>query len=375
MINRAESAAWGAVIVSLLLVGACATPAGPGQSTAVSPTRYIAVGSGGRSVWAVSTDGLAVSGDQSTSWMKTALPVGVAPQQVLDAQSNGQVTFLATTDGHVLSLYRRSVASAWVEYPIDITWPKNAPVGGPPQRVVISMATDDVVTIVASVQLTMTESAIAFFESSDGGANFAEKTNLVTLPWSSTAFASASNGVVMGGAAMNRAFFTTDGGATWSRSTLGDPAVGNSAHFGSPIVNDKTFEIPVFQFSDDGDVSVTLYQSDDGGARFDPIAARPLTIPSQYQKSDYVAIGGQGITRWVLPTGGGVLYVTADDGKSWQEISSKSLPANVLSVAVSSSQDGTIVASRTGCTAYKSECSSTSAVYSTVDGGTTWTED
>ena len=120
------------------------------------------------------------------------------------------------------------------------------------------------------------------------------------------------------------------------------------------------------QFSSSTGPDLVVYKSTDGGLRWQPNATSPLPVslgsPAQFGWTD-------GEDGWVASGDGHGLYRTTDGGRTWTRtpLPNAAGPAALegrLQIAFTDAQDGFLAASNR---------SGTCEIYSTHDGGQTWT--
>jgi photosystem II stability/assembly factor-like uncharacterized protein len=231
------------------------------------------------------------------------------------------------------------------------------------------------VTVLASDQLTATTSIPRLFVSSDGGATFRQhgspRSSLLNTTWSALTFITPAEGVVVVGSVMDRLFYTADGGASWSPSSVKGLPSGVTVVDGTAFVNRLEIELPVVASTTSNGETLSLYTSDDGGATFSGPVGSVLTVQGNNDASP-LPLGMYGATIWVARPSGGDIYVTTDNAQTWTTVNAPSLPPGVSSMSVTSSTDAIAVVSSGGCAQFKRDCTIGTYFIGTTDGGETW---
>jgi photosystem II stability/assembly factor-like uncharacterized protein len=231
------------------------------------------------------------------------------------------------------------------------------------------------VTVLASDQLTATTNVPRLFVSSDGGVTFRQhgppRSSNLNTAWSALTFITPAEGVVVAGRVMDRVFFTADGGASWSPSSIKGLPSGVTVVDGTPFVNGPEIELPVIASTTSSGETLSLYTSDDGGATFSGPVGSVLTVQGNNDASP-LPLGMYGATIWVARPSGGDIYVTTDNAQTWTTVNAPSLPPGVSSMSVTSSTDAIAVVSSGGCAQFKRDCTIGTYFIGTTDGGETW---
>ena len=65
---------------------------------------------------------------------------------------------------------------------------------------------------------------------------------------------------------------------------------------------------------------------------------------------------------------------TGDGGRTWADSPATGLPSDPTWMAMTDAQHGSALVGMYVCLTFKSNCSSRTGLYATVDGGSTWTQ-
>lgn len=210
------------------------------------------------------------------------------------------------------------------------------------------------------------------FESTDDGATWTADPILqdsgVTGP---IAFADRRHGVVAGGAPGDRLFATDDGGRTWRRVPL--PAPIGFADTITQFQDAPTFwsdhagGVPVVIGNTERATAIVVLTTDDGGGTWRIAGTVPLA-----PDNGAVVAALPDPARWLVVTGGLGAVVTDDGGATWSRLEATGLPAIPDELSMSDPTHGWAIVRVSGCLTFKSDCSTRSGLFSTDDGGATW---
>lgn len=395
-LNRIPGAAAAAACACAVLAG-CANPPAPGEApagagtTAGAPTGVHAVGDKaipgavlagdrghhGAVAWSLNPQGVWLSRDAGRSYTQLTLPAGVPAASVVavDGTTGGHTWIASEGAGPAVRVYRQqNTGGAWSNgTQLSPAWPTG--LGGeenaPPTQVTLTHGrAASEVTVVAELQLSHDKSIPAIFTSTDGAATFARHSvamsDPISTPWHSSAFDGATGIAVTGGRA-NQLFHTPDGGTTWSASTISGLAPGSAFQLGTPVTTADGYLVPATAASASGS-TLTLLRSTDGGATF--TTAGPPAAISHADTPGETPVAYAAGTWWA--TDGAVVIRSSDDGQSWTSQQAPTLPVGVTTLDASSSTDATATIVQTSCASGKTQCTATTIVESTSDGGATW---
>ncbi len=163
------------------------------------------------------------------------------------------------------------------------------------------------------------------------------------------AFASANDGLVLGGAPGNRAFVTHDGGATWTRFSVPAPPgfdPSEALFHAAAFLDAQHGLLPVLYQADPGSV-LRVYATADAG--------RTWTVASTLPANGDTQIAFLDRQRWI--TVGPTVQSTADGGRTWRKLTSAG-PGAVSYLRFADPTTGWV---QTGST-----------LMATSDGGRTW---
>jgi photosystem II stability/assembly factor-like uncharacterized protein len=203
---------------------------------------------------------------------------------------------------------------------------------------------------------------------SDGGVTWATS----TLPFSgAVTFRSATRGWLVGGnwtTLQNQLASTQDGGTSWTIQSLPRPSTVTNRDF-QPVI-----AVPAF-FNDLSGVevvnfgtTVALYTTGDGGttwvnaAQFGNVAGDEFAPP---------VVAASGRSAWVVV--GHSLFVTHDAGVTWLSIPHSQSLVGAMALGLVSDTVGWALTENGTCAQFKSNCTVSTTVLRSVDGGAKWT--
>jgi photosystem II stability/assembly factor-like uncharacterized protein len=184
------------------------------------------------------------------------------------------------------------------------------------------------------------------------------------------AFHTALTGWGVGGTdatLQNHLMLTTDGGQSWTEQPLALPS---DAEAVAPFI-----ALPVFSSEQTGFVSVAagaalhLYTTQDAGKTWAETAAFPTESTDTLAPPVTATVGN---TSWVEV--GHTLVVTHDGGASWTTLAHNAVASNARILGFRDALHGWAVVTEGNCKSFKSDCSMTTRVYHTTDGGQNWTD-
>ena len=179
-------------------------------------------------------------------------------------------------------------------------------------------------------------------------------------------FATPNDGVIVNALHGAGLMVTHDGGRTWADAALALPAgsAGAQLSFGQPAFFDgRTGLVSIgFQFNR-GSVTRVFDTSDAGSAW--TLAATPPAGAG--------AISFLDSQRWIAVIATAVAR-TGDGGRTWAYSPATGLPSDPTWMAMTDAQHGSALVGMYVCLTFKSNCSSRTGLYATVDGGSTWTQ-
>lgn len=181
------------------------------------------------------------------------------------------------------------------------------------------------------------------------------------------AFAGANDGVIVNALHGSGIAVTHDGGRTWSDASLAglNQPSGTQLFFGQPAFFDGLAGLVAIDFQLDSSSVFRVYRTLDAGSSWTTTGALPAGVS---------AIAFLDQRRWIGFSGSG-LVATVDGGGTWGLPSpAVGLPAAPDSLLMADPQDGWALVGMNVCLTFKSNCSSRTGLYRTVDGGLTWTQ-
>lgn len=329
----------------------------------------------GPAAWALSATQLSVSDDGGLDWSAVALPAGVDAGGVTSVVQapNGEL-FLAAVKGSTVRLYRKasSTSAGWSYTTLVPSW-SSAATGFAFQTssVMITPGPTGMVTVVVTDELSHTEAIPRLFVSLDDGATFRQyptpaRSNLNRY-WSSVTFITPASGLVVSGTGAGgkeALFHTSDGGTSWTPSTIAGLQASANVAFGTPFAEGSDIDLPEVTSSSDGAETLSLYVSGDDGATFTGPIGRAVSAPNSLSP---LAVRGQSL--WVVH--GDKVYKSANDGQTWTVVTTAGLP-EISAMSLTSASTATAVAGTSSCAKFKTDCTSDTYFVRTTDGGQRW---
>lgn len=330
----------------------------------------------GSSAWMLLDSGVSLSNDGGRTWTTVAFPSGVASSKVAAvATAPGRPLWLAVGSGGGYRLYRQpNTGSAWSSVLLTPSWGSLPGANGPADMVKVTPGPGSVVSVAETMSGGMTSAVTSLFVSSDDGKSFVQHpprsgSGATTMYWASITFSSAARALLINGPDTypHDFFYTTDGGATWSVSTVTGLPEAPNYQPDPPLLMGSDILVPVtICGADCGTTTYLLLVSHDGGATLNPMGA---PIPSG--GNAYRAVATLGSTVWVVV--GDAFVESSDGGKTWTAVSATGLPVGAVSIALTGPNSATVVIGESGCNGFKTDCWSSRYLVATTDGGRTWT--
>jgi photosystem II stability/assembly factor-like uncharacterized protein len=179
-------------------------------------------------------------------------------------------------------------------------------------------------------------------------------------------FATATDGVIVNALHGAGIVVTHDGGRTWADATLAQPSgsAGAQLFFGQPVYFDGRSGMVSIDFQIDTSSVTRVYRTLDAGSSWTIAATLPTGVS---------AISFPDPQRWIGFNGSEVVR-TVDGGQTWVRTPAVGPPGVPESFLMTDAQHGSALLGMNVCLTFKSNCSSRTGLYATVDGGSTWTQ-
>jgi photosystem II stability/assembly factor-like uncharacterized protein len=179
-------------------------------------------------------------------------------------------------------------------------------------------------------------------------------------------FATATDGVIVNALHGAGIVVTHDGGRTWTDATLAQPSgsAGAQLFFAQPVYVDGRSGLVSIDFQTDSGSVYRVYRTLDAGSSWTIAATLPTGVS---------AISFLDPQRWIGFNGSEVVR-TVDGGQTWVRSSAVGLPGAPESLLMADARHGWALVGMSVCLTFKSNCSSRTGLYATVDGGSTWTQ-
>ncbi|HEX9032149.1 MAG TPA: sialidase family protein [Streptosporangiaceae bacterium] len=374
------------LLISMIALAGCGTvpahtaagpaAAGPATGTVLAGQGY--VGQAGWGAWRVTSLGLSVSTDGGRHFAQVPLPAKVGPAAVLAVtQASGGTAWLcAAGPGRSVTVYaRNSQTGSWsAGTRLTPRWP--AGLGGaelmPPTQVAVTAGRAGQVVVTTQLMLSHSVAIMRMFVSADGGKTFAQRilpsSSALNTPWWS-AVMSGTYGVAVIGNRMNEVVHTVNGGSSWSASALS--GVSGDYVAGPAIFAGSTTYLPVTESDHAGHGKFVLLRSTDGGATFSAGGDQAVSFGGPFDPSP-APLSAEGSVWWLVYSPGGVVYRSADYGRSWSKAPAL-LPPGVISIGAAGARNATATIQKGTCATGKTNCTSLEFLETTADGGRSWT--
>lgn len=167
-------------------------------------------------------------------------------------------------------------------------------------------------------------------------------------------------------------FRTTDAGGRWTRSPVIIPGAATGLALGPPLNAAGTL-VPVTIPAASGQPQTHFQltqQATTGNHPYSPIGTT-LDVSADPGNTALLAAAA-GPDVWVLSGNDKTLYVSSDLGRHWSAHAVSGLPVGGLWLVRSRATTGFVMTMTSQCHHFKSDCTNTTALYRTDDGGRTW---
>lgn len=179
-------------------------------------------------------------------------------------------------------------------------------------------------------------------------------------------FATATDGVIVNALHGAGIVVTHDGGRTWIDATLTPPSgsAGAQLFFAQPVYFDGRSGLVSIDFQIDTSSVTRVYRTLDAGSSWTIAGTLPTGVS---------AISFLDPQRWIGFSVSEVVR-TVDGGQTWVRSPAVGPPGAPESFLMADAQHGSVLVGMNVCLTFKSNCSSRTGLYATVDGGSTWTQ-
>jgi photosystem II stability/assembly factor-like uncharacterized protein len=179
-------------------------------------------------------------------------------------------------------------------------------------------------------------------------------------------FATANDGVIVNALHGSGIVVTHDGGMTWADAIFALPpgSAGAQLFFGQPVYVDGRSGLVSIDFQIDTSSVARVYRTSDAGSSWTIAATLPTGVS---------AISFLDPQRWIGFNGSEVVR-TVDGGQTWVRSPAVGPPGAPYSFLMADAQHGSVLVGMNVCLTFKSNCSSRTGLYATVDGGSTWAQ-
>lgn len=334
---------------------ASAVASGP----AVAEAHWIGNGAG----WARSDSAAYVTTDGGSHWRTVKIPSALVAGHPFAARTSSEFLEVAPA-GTALALYHSTDGGS--------NWRRDHSVDLAPAMVssVDLRVEGDLVGILLNIESGSNGGTATFVSTSDG-----KDWHQSDAPVSGDISVSPAGTVLLvDGATKQKVYRSTDQGASWNGVTMpsGDIPSGGTIAFGEPrwFSASEVIVSGTSRASDDSTASERFYLSDDGGGSFREVGSTSIQghfgagviAPSVAERPDV----------WIAAEPDGSKIYRFVRSSSAQVVSPDGLPQGVQSLDFTSDEIGWAQVVTGSCAAGKNSCSTTSALYSTTDGGQTW---
>jgi photosystem II stability/assembly factor-like uncharacterized protein len=321
--------------------------------------------------WALTTDRLARTQDGGSTWSDIT-PAGLAASALADVFFlSSQKGWLATPaaraeTGSVIGIYRTLDGGT--------TWVPVGPVNASPAasgQTYLEFVDDLHGWAVVEWETSSNFSKGQLFFTADGGLTWTELSVPIAAP---VEFSSLTVGLVAGGPQGDELYVTHDGGGTWNETRLPLPPAVDAAKvlLGTTYCLDAAdpFGVcvqPASILQPPGETHI--YVTVDGASTWEDVGSFPIPTDAAGVPLDVVDE-----QTWIFVTQNPPrLFETANRGKDWDIVSPNGLPG-ADEVDFASPAVGWATYGSGGCAGFKTDCTYTTKLFATVDGGQTWAE-
>ncbi len=311
-------------------------------------------GLGGRS--------LAITHDGGRHWSRTQAPYAVTDDTALAVDGAGRV-IQASTQGGTIQL-AQATGSRWT------THTQRLPEPGFTHATIGNDGASTVAVTYSTSGSPNSSAGIVYL-----GADLTRLTPRDLPAGGTVQWASARDLLLTGGLGGASLYASSDSGAHWAAvaTPVGPTAPGRGLAADAPTFGVATrtatggVAIPVTLHSATGQTAVTVLTRTAAGAAFTMGPRLTLSATSAVGAAMPITARPDGSAVVADPATGEV-YTLGPNG--WRALG-RSLPAGALSISFSDSKTGWAVVQRNTCST-KADCSSTTLLYTTTDGGTKW---
>ena len=345
--------------------------AGCGGGGGSSPDVHASQLTSARSGWVLTAKDMYAYAGEGAKWMPISPNHDAAALRAVafsDARHGWAVASGPIFDGaSILKVYRTTTGGkVWLGANVTAASPLYAASAGAPAYV--AFADKGHGWLLAATVAPDGSQGGELFRTEDDGSKWTKLTVPAVGP---IAFATQTQGVLVGGDDRNQVYVTRDAGATWAQIVLTPPADQSSAkaHYDAPkFTSPQDGIMPATYTGSDGTTAIALFATHDGGATWAPGAA--FADAGAAHLAPNIDVVNAALAYAVLSDGN--LHATQDAGATWNAVDSPTWPALVTSVSFADPSDGWAQTATGSCKGLRTPCSGYADLYRTSDGGRTW---
>jgi len=185
------------------------------------------------------------------------------------------------------------------------------------------------------------------------------------------AFVSETSGWGTGGAEASALYQTVDEGKSWGEQSLPRPNgySGEDASFGTPVFFDTSTGVLEEFLTGSQQAAVDVLTTHDAGNNW--VTSTPLGLSGDLAAGAIPPLSALP-DRIAIATDDG-LAISTDQGASWTTLSPNISLSGARQLDFVTDADGWLLTASSSCAGFKTDCTTSTVVYHTSDGGATWT--